>query len=96
MLFYQLRPRNLGGDTVIGVTVSIQQHVDAMLSYLRGREFLFAVYDSVPEEEELASTIQRVAQDYNLQAAITPTRQRGTNGDGIDAYRQAVSLTWRA
>jgi hypothetical protein len=94
MMFYNLRPRRREGDTVIGVTVSIEQHVDAMLSYLRGREFLFAVYDSVPDEEDLASMIQRMAQGYNLQVAVTEvikvSQIGGTDADYIDTYRQAV------
>jgi hypothetical protein len=92
MMFYNLRPRILEGDTVIGVTVSIQQHVDAMLSYLSGREFLFVVYDGIPGEGDIASMIQRMAQDYNLQVAVTEaikvSQIGGTDADYIETYRQ--------
>jgi hypothetical protein len=90
MVFYQMSSKLHDGATVIGVTVSTQHHVDAMLSYLRGREFLFVVYDTHPQQEELANTIQRRAQDYNLQATIAPARQGGTNGDALDANRKVV------
>jgi hypothetical protein len=89
MLFYQMSGKLHGGATVIGVTVSTQQHVVAMLSYLRGREFLFVVYDTYPQQAELANRIQRTAQDFNLQATIATVRGK-PGGDHLNAYRKVV------
>jgi hypothetical protein len=89
MLFYQMSHKLHDGATVIGVTVSTQQHVVAMLSYLRGREFLFVVYDSFPQQAELANGIQRTARDYNLQATIATVKGK-PGGDHLNAYRKVV------
>jgi hypothetical protein len=86
MVFYQMSGLLHDGATVIGVTVSTQQHVVAMLSYLRGREFLFVVHGTRPQEEELANIIQRTAQDYDLQATIATVNGKPDD----DAYRKVV------
>jgi hypothetical protein len=93
MVFYQVISSILDdGATVIGVTVAEKQHVDAMLSYLRGREFLFVVHATIPTEQGIANRIQVMAQDYNLQAtttAVSPVN-RETDGDGLNAYRKVI------
>lgn len=80
MVFYINTGILLNESTSIGLTPSITQNVEIMLSLLRDREHLLVVYGAHPQDVEAATTMQRLASQYDLKLAVSPAKSHIGSG----------------